>query len=96
MAVVTHHAAERYVERFAPHLTPAEATTEIMLSASAIDIAAAFGAHCVKLANGARLMLQSDRVTTVKLPTSRAPASCAMLKRWGKGRRARDRAARAA
>ena len=96
MAIVTTHAAERYVERFAPHLTLDQAAAEIMRSAAVIDAAAAFGAHCVKLANGARLVLQHDRVATVKLPSgrSRVPASQAMLKRWGKARQRRLEAGR--
>ena len=88
MAIVTTHAAERYVERFARHLTLDQAVVEIMLSAAIIDAAAAFGATCIKLANGARLMLAQDRVVTVKQSSDmrRAPAPRSMRKRWHKAR----------
>lgn len=87
MAFVTGHAAERYVERIAPFLTPAQARRETLRSAAAIDQAAAFGARIVRLANGARLCLEGDTVTTIKLPDVRQPKSRAMMKRFRHARR---------
>lgn len=84
MAFVTVHAAQRYVERCEPSLTVEQARAAIMRSATAIDVAAKFGATAVKLANGARLALQGDVVATVKQSQKRehCPASHAMKKRW--------------
>ena len=82
MAWVTQHAAERYVERVDPALTIGQAKAQIMKSAKVIDTAAAFGASCVVLGNGARLMLQGDVVATIKVPIGWAPRSRAMLKRF--------------
>ena len=82
MAFVTQHAAERYVERVNPELTVEQAKAAMMASARAIDTAAAFGASCVRLGNGARLMLQGDVVVTIKTPIGWVPQSRAMLKRF--------------
>lgn len=82
MAHVSLHAAGRYVERVAPDLTLEQARLTILAHASAIDCAAAFGAKAVRIANGARLVLQGDVVTTIKMPPARQPASRTMLKRY--------------
>lgn len=87
MAYVTAHAAQRYVERIAPHLTADQAKQEIMRSAAAINRAAAFGASIIRLGNGARLCLEGDAVTTVKLQIARIPASARMLRRWHRASR---------
>lgn len=92
MAIVTNHAAARYVERVDPRLTPDQARAEMLGAAHAIDIACVFGAKMVKMGNGARLVLEGEVVVTVKqsIHPERAPASKVMLKRFNKNRRARQ------
>lgn len=66
MARISQHAAQRWVERINPRMTLGEAEAAMMLSARAIDVAAAFGATGIRLACGARLVLSGDCVVTVK------------------------------
>jgi hypothetical protein len=87
MAVVTHHAAERYVERIAPGTSITSAYFAIMASAETIDIAAAFGAREVRTPRGARLVLEGDTVVTVKQTVKDRSAPGAMVKRWVKEKR---------
>lgn len=65
MMIVTAHAAERYVERIAPNLSLEQARAEIATHERVILVAAAFGCKCVRLGNGAKLILSDDRVVTV-------------------------------
>jgi hypothetical protein len=65
MIHVTAHAARRYVERVDPKLTLAEATARIHASDAALEIAADFGAHVVRLGCGAKLILEGFTVVTV-------------------------------
>lgn len=81
MARISQHAAERWVERIAPGMTLGEAEAAMMLSAHAIDVAAAFGADKVVLGSGARLCLCGDVVVTVKAAV-RQRASRTAIKRW--------------
>lgn len=65
---VTHHAIDRYIERIAP-VGRDEAARAILAAETAIHAATAFGAHVVRLGNGARLVctgpLSNVRVVTV-------------------------------
>lgn len=63
--IITAHAAERYQERIAPHLSLDQARAEIATHERAILCAANFGCSCVRLGNGAKLILAEDRVVTV-------------------------------
>lgn len=66
---VTRHATERWSERVcASH--PREAEQMILAHSTAIQKAAAFGAHVVKLGTGHRLVLDGTTVITV-YPASR-------------------------
>ncbi|MEH3121204.1 MAG: hypothetical protein PGN16_04355 [Sphingomonas phyllosphaerae] len=61
---VTHHAAQRYVERVNGNLTLEEAAEAIRGHASAIEAAAAFGCRVVKTSS-AKLILEGRTVVTV-------------------------------
>jgi hypothetical protein len=63
--IVTAHAAERYRERLAPHMTLDQATAAISASQRAIDAAADFGCGVVKLGCGGKLILKGETVVTV-------------------------------
>lgn len=67
---VTQHALDRYVERVAP--VGFDAARALIEAASpAIETAAAFGGHIVRLGNGAKLILRGRgrvRVVTVLAP----------------------------
>lgn len=54
---VTQHAIDRYVERIAP-VDREVARRTIAAAAPAIETAAAFGAHTVRLGNGAKLVIR--------------------------------------
>lgn len=71
---VTHHAAERFVERVQP-CTIDEAKAIILRSSKAIHAAASIGCEVVKLACGARLVLDGLRVLTV-YPRGDMPHQC--------------------
>lgn len=62
---VTHHAAQRYVERVAPHLTETQAIGEIRQHERAILAAARFGCRTVRLGTGVRFVLEGTNVVTV-------------------------------
>lgn len=62
---VTHHAADRYVERVAPELTREQAADVIRGHGPAIVKASNFGCTVVRLGNGARLVLEGRNVITV-------------------------------
>lgn len=53
---VTHHAIDRYIERIAP-VDRVAARAMIMSAERAIEFAAAFGAHTVRIGNGAKLAI---------------------------------------
>ena len=62
------HVTELAVDRWIEHVgAPDSATARRAMEGSsrAIDCAARFGARIVKLGNGARLILDADRVVTV-------------------------------
>lgn len=67
---VTRHAVARYQERIAP--VSAESARAVLEAAErAIELAAGFGAHTVKLGNGAKLVLRGlgrIRIITVLEP----------------------------
>lgn len=65
MIVITAHACARYVERIAPSFSLAEARAEIATHERVILVAANFGCKCVRLGNGAKLILSGDHVVTV-------------------------------
>jgi hypothetical protein len=67
--VVTQHAAQRWSERVRP-CSRDEAVAEIASHEKAIQAAAEFGAHAVKLPSRHRLVLDGVRVVTV-LPEGR-------------------------
>lgn len=69
--IVSQHAAERFRERVAPHLTLDQARAEINSHATAIETAIEFGAPTVILGCGARLCITADTVTTV-LPSPKS------------------------
>ena len=62
---VSRHAAQRYVERIDGRITVEEATAEIRSHARVVQIAAGFGCSVVRLANGAKLILNGSDVVTV-------------------------------
>jgi hypothetical protein len=67
MIHVTEHAIDRYCERFAP-VGRAAARRRIASAERAIETAAAFGAHTVRIGNGAKLVIRGTapvRVITV-------------------------------
>jgi len=64
MALVSAHAAQRFIQRIRPSLTPMEAVGEIMRSRAAIDAAARFGCHVVRR-HDCVLLLREDTVATV-------------------------------
>ena len=66
--IVSQHARQRFVERVAPDLSLTEAGAEIRSHRRAIEAAASIGCRYVRLASGARLVLQGDVVTTVLAP----------------------------
>jgi hypothetical protein len=70
MIHVTRHAAERFLERVDGRLTLAEAIEA--LSSPAIQRAAQFGAPCVRLGTGQRVVLEGWHVVTV-LPADLSP-----------------------
>ena len=62
---VTHHAVDRYIERIAP-VGRDQAVAIIRSAERAIEQAAAFGAHVVRLGNGAKLVLRGvDRIRVI-------------------------------
>lgn len=64
MITVTPHAIARFQERVAP--CSVETARERILAAShAIGVAAKFGCEVVRLGNGARLILEGEKVVTV-------------------------------
>lgn len=65
MIHVTNHAANRWIERVDPRLTLDQARDEIRTHTRAIVAASDFGAHTVKLACGARLIVEHRNVVTV-------------------------------
>lgn len=65
MIHVTHHAADRWVERVSPQLSRDQAAAEIRDHTPAIVKAAEFGCTIVRLGNGARLILEGRKVITV-------------------------------
>jgi hypothetical protein len=64
---VYHHACERYQQRVEP-CTLDEAKARIMAAHRAIKAAAGFGCSIVRLACGARLVLDGENVVTVFAP----------------------------
>ncbi|WP_179504360.1 MULTISPECIES: hypothetical protein [unclassified Sphingomonas] len=62
MIHVTIHAIQRYQERVC-NLPDGEVVA--LLSSAAIELAADFGAPCVRLPTGHRVMLNGNRVITV-------------------------------
>lgn len=62
--IVTHHAAERYVERVDGSLTLEQAVTAIQASDRAIRCAIGFGCSTV-LTGKARLIIKEGKVVTV-------------------------------
>lgn len=78
---VTHHAIDRYIERVRP--VDRISAREAMLAAQrGIEAAAAFGAHVVRLPEGAGLIvrgLNPVRVVTVLAPGNRAGGKRAQL-----------------
>jgi len=63
--IVTTHAAQRYVERVDPRLTPEEASDIMLLSARTVRMAAQFGCSTVRIGTGAKLILRGETVVTV-------------------------------
>lgn len=64
---ITAHAIDRYIERVAP-VERAEAHSRIAAAGRAIEFAAAFGGHTVRLGSGAKLVIRGVgrvRVVTV-------------------------------
>lgn len=64
---VTDHAVARYRERIAP-VTAADARRVLQAAERACELAAGFGAHTVRLGNGAKLVLRGVgkiRIVTV-------------------------------
>ncbi|GGO96418.1 hypothetical protein [Stakelama pacifica] len=66
MIEVTHHAAQRYVERVNPALSLDEARREIMSHERAIMVAIQERCTCVRLGCGAKLVLVNGRVVDVR------------------------------
>lgn len=91
MAIITQHAAMRYVERVAPTLTIEQARAVLTRSMPAIDRAIAFGASGIRLPCGARLVLRDDMVVTVRNKMS-LQVSATMFKRWRRNAREARRA----
>lgn len=59
---VTKHAIDRYCERMAP--VPRDEARAVMLGCTrAIEFAAAFGAHTLRIGNGAKLVLRCGRTS---------------------------------
>lgn len=54
---ISVHAAERFVERVNPSLTVAEARTAIRAMSHSVEAAINFNCKCVRLACGARLII---------------------------------------
>jgi len=54
---ISQHAAERFVERIAPHMTLAEARDEIRRHARAIGAAIRMGCKCIRLGCGGRIVI---------------------------------------
>ena len=65
MIEVTHHAAQRYVERVNPALSLDEVRREIMSHERAIMVAIRERCECVRLGCGAKLIVREGRVVTV-------------------------------
>lgn len=61
---VTEHAINRWCERIG-NMPRDDIRAEIMAHQSAIDAAIRFGAACVRLGNGAGLVLADGKVVTV-------------------------------
>ena len=66
---ISNHAAERYIERVEPGLSMAEARAAIRGYSKGIEAALEFGCKSIRLACGARLMLDiGHRVVTTVHP----------------------------
>lgn len=63
--LISHHAALRWIERVDPRATMAEAYAAIQAYARVIRIAIAFGARCVRVGCGAKLIIADGVVATV-------------------------------
>lgn len=63
--LISHHAAQRWIERVNPRATMPEAYAAIQSYARVIRIAIGFGARCVRLACGAKLIIAGGVVCTV-------------------------------
>jgi len=84
MIVVTTHAIERFIQRAAPYATVDEARSTIEAAAPVIEVAAAFGCRTVKMACGARLVLEGDHVVTVLPPARPIKARALVAGRVGR------------
>lgn len=64
---ISHHAAERFIERVSPLLTMAQARDAIRSYGRGIEAACNMGCKCVRLGGGARLVIdwQMREVVTV-------------------------------
>jgi len=62
---ISGHAVDRYLERIDGQMKWHEAEAELRSHSRVISVAADFGCECVKLANGARLILDGACVVTV-------------------------------
>lgn len=61
MTIYVHpHAVDRWIERVDPRLDRAAAKQRILASEKAIEAAARFGCHIVKLAGGIRLAIDGS------------------------------------
>jgi hypothetical protein len=80
---VSHHAAERYVERVEP-CTIEQAKERILRASKAIQAAAAIGCEVVRLGCGARLVIDGLRVIAV-YPRGDTPRQCRSRHHLGDG-----------
>jgi len=62
---VSRHAGERYAERIDRSLTAEQGCEAIRAHLPALMVAADFGCGCVKLSNGAKIILEGRSVVTV-------------------------------
>lgn len=90
--IITAYAAQRYVERIAPHFTIEQARAEIGLSERAIATAAGFGCTAVITGFGAKLILgpgEGGDIAVVTVVGARDRAQAApgkIIKRWDQAR----------
>lgn len=70
MIHVTDHALRRFQERIRP-VSKEEAREAILSHITALNIALAFGAPCVRCGDGMRIVLKGEAVTTVFGPDMR-------------------------